>query len=101
MISEGIHSLVDTGNGCSILRGIHSSRQPADKSNPFGYGKSLYFWTVIVAVSIFGIGWGMSLYEGISYIHHITPDTEKGDPTAAYLVLDISLLVEGISFTIA
>jgi cation diffusion facilitator family transporter len=101
MISEGIHSLVDTGNGCLVLLGIHSSRQPADESNPFGYGKSLYFLTVIVAVSIFGIGGGMSLYEGISYIHHITSDTEMGDPTAAYLVLAISLLVEGISFTIA
>jgi cation diffusion facilitator family transporter len=101
MISEGIHSLVDTGNGCLVLLGIHSSKQPADESHPFGYGKSLYFWTVIVAVSIFGIGGGMSLYEGISYIRHITPDTEMGDPTAAYLVLAISLLVEGISFTIA
>jgi cation diffusion facilitator family transporter len=101
MISEGIHSLVDTGNGCLVLLGIKSARQPADESHPFGYGKALYFWTVIVAVSIFGIGGGMSLYEGISYIRHITPETEMGDPTAAYIVIAISLVIEGISFMIA
>ncbi|MGB9175815.1 MAG: cation diffusion facilitator family transporter [Methanoregula sp.] len=101
MISEGIHSLVDMGNGCLVLLGIKSARQPADESHPFGYGKSLYFWTVIVAVSIFGIGGGMSLYEGISYIRHITPDTQMGDPTATYIVIAVSLVVEGISFIIA
>jgi cation diffusion facilitator family transporter len=101
MIAEGIHSIVDTGNGCLVLLGMHSAKQPADETHPFGYGKSLYFWTVIVAVSIFGIGGGMSLYEGISYIRQITPETEMGDPTAAYIVLAISLLVEGMTFLIA
>jgi cation diffusion facilitator family transporter len=101
MIAEGIHSIVDTGNGCLVLLGMKRALQPADESHPFGYGKALYFWTNIVAISIFGIGGGMSLYEGISYIRHVTPTTEMGDPTAAYIVLGICFLIEGGSFTIA
>jgi len=101
MISEGIHSLVDTGNGGLVLHGLKKARHPSDESHPFGYGKSLYFWTHIVAISIFGIGGGMSVYEGISHIRHVAPTTELGDPTAAYLVLGISLLVECGSFTVA
>ena len=101
MISEGIHSLVDTGNGCLVLLGMNRAKQPADESHPFGHGKSLYFWTNIVAISIFGIGGGMSLYEGISHIRHVAPAAQMGDPTAAYIVLAISFLVEGGSFTVA
>lgn len=101
MISEGIHSIVDTGNGCLILLGMNRARQPADESHPFGHGKSLYYWTHIVAVSIFGIGGGMSLYEGVSHILHVAPATQMGDPTLAYIVLAISLFVEGGSFTVA
>ncbi|MDD1677893.1 MAG: cation diffusion facilitator family transporter [Methanomicrobiales archaeon] len=101
MISEGIHSLVDTGNGCLVWHGMNRARQPADESHPFGYGKALYFWTNIVAIIIFGIGGGMSLYEGISHIRHVAPDTQMGDPTAAYIVLGISLIIEGITFSIA
>ncbi|MEI7827377.1 MAG: cation diffusion facilitator family transporter [Euryarchaeota archaeon] len=101
MISEGIHSIVDTGNGCLVLLGMNRAKQPADESHPFGYGKSLYFWTHIVAVSIFGIGGGMSLYEGLLHIRNVTPAAQMGDPTAAYIVLAISFLVEGGSFTVA
>src|SRR5512138_859022 len=101
MIAEGIHSLVDMGNGCLVLFGMRQARQPADELHPFGYGKSLYFWTNIVAISIFGIGGGMSLYEGISAIRTVVPGEAMGDPTAAYIVLGISLLVEGASFTVA
>lgn len=101
MISEGIHSIVDTGNGGFLLLGMKRARQPADESHPFGYGKSLYFWTHIVAVSIFGIGGGMSVYEGISHILKVTPTTEMGDPTVAYIVLAISFIVEGGSFSVA
>ncbi|MCU0861295.1 MAG: cation diffusion facilitator family transporter, partial [Methanomassiliicoccales archaeon] len=101
MISEGIHSLVDTGNGILLLVGLKRAARPADEGHPFGHGRSLYFWTNIVAISIFGIGGGMSLYEGISHIRHVAPNAEMGDPTAAYIVLGISLLVEGASFTIA
>jgi cation diffusion facilitator family transporter len=101
MISEGIHSVVDTGNGLLLLLGLKDASKPADATHPFGHGKSLYFWTNIVAISIFGIGGGMSLYEGISYVSSVTPSTELGDPTAAYIVLAIALVVEGASFTIA
>ena len=101
MISEGIHSLVDTGNGCLVLLGMNRAKQPADESHPFGYGKSLYFWTNIVAISIFGIGGGFSLFEGISNIRHVVPGAHMSDPTAAYVVLALSFLVEGASFTVA
>jgi cation diffusion facilitator family transporter len=101
MIAEGIHSLVDTANGVLVLHGMNRARRPADESHPFGYGKSLYFWTVIVAISIFGIGGGMSLYEGISYLRHVAPGAEMGDPTSAYIVLAISFVIEGIVFTVA
>lgn len=101
MISEGIHSLVDTGNGGLVMLGMKQATKPADESHPFGYGKSLYFWTQIVAISIFGIGGGMSLYEGISHIRHVAPAADMGDPTAAYIVLAIALLVEGGSFSVA
>lgn len=101
MISEGIHSLVDTGNGCLVLLGMKRSRQPADETHPFGYGKSLYYWTHVVAVSIFGIGGGMSVYEGISHIRHVAPTAVMGDPTVAYIVLAISFILEGSSLMVA
>jgi cation diffusion facilitator family transporter len=100
MISEGIHSLVDMGNGCMVLLGMNRAKQPADSSHPFGYGKSLYFWTNIVAISIFGIGGGMSVYEGISHIRNVVPGVQLGDPTAGYVVLALSLVVEGGSFIV-
>lgn len=101
MISEGIHSLVDTGNGGLLLLGMKSSTREADPEHPFGYGKSLYFWSLVVAVSIFGIGGGMSLYEGVSHIRHVAPEVVLGNPMANYIVLAISFLVEGTSFTVA
>jgi len=101
MISEGIHSVVDTGNGTLLLLGIKRAKEPADESHPFGHGKSLYFWSNIVAISIFGIGGGMSVYEGISYLRHVAPDAELGDPTVAYIVLAICFLIEGSSFMVA
>lgn len=101
MISEGIHSLVDTGNGTLLLHGMKQARVPADANHPFGHGKALYFWTLVVSVSIFGIGGGMSLYEGISHIRHVAPEAIHSDPTANYIVLAIALVVEGWSFSVA
>lgn len=98
MIAEGIHSLVDTGNGTLLLLGIKESKRPADDQHPFGYGKSLYFWSLIVAMSIFGIGGGMSLYEGITHLQHPSALT---NPTWNYVVLAIAFVVEGASFTVA
>lgn len=101
MISEGIHSLVDTGNGGLLLHGMSRAKRPADEGHPFGHGKALYFWTLVVSVSIFGIGGGMSLYEGISHIRHVAPEALSGDPTVNYIVLAIALVVEGWSFSVA
>ena len=101
MISEGIHSLVDTGNGGLLLFGMKRAAIPADRDHPFGHGKALYFWSLVVAVSIFGIGGGMSLYEGISHIRHVAPGGHMSDPTVNYIVLGIALVIEGFSFSIA
>jgi cation diffusion facilitator family transporter len=68
MISEGIHSLVDTGNGALMLLGIHKSQKAPDFEHPFGHGKELYFWSLIVSIAIFAVGCGMSVYEGITHL---------------------------------
>ena len=94
MLSEGIHSLVDTGNSGLLLYGIKQSERPADAEHPFGHSKELYFWGLIVAVLIFAIGGGMSFYEGIKHIQH--PETLE-DAGWNYVVLGISLLFEGIA----
>jgi cation diffusion facilitator family transporter len=101
MISEGIHSLVDTGNGGLLLYGMKRAKKPADMLHPFGYGKALYFWTLVVSISIFGIGGGLSLYEGISHIRHVAPGMEMYDPTINYIVLGLATLIEGWSFSVA
>ena len=84
MISEGIHSVVDTGNGGLLFYGLNRGARPADEHHPFGHGMEVYFWSLIVAVSIFGIGGGMSIYEGITHIRHPAP---LENPTINYVVL--------------
>ncbi len=92
MLSEGIHSLVDTGNGLLLLLGIHLSKRPADREHPFGYGAELYFWSLIVAVLIFGVGGGVSMYEGVLHLLH---PVEVSRPTVNYIVIAIAIVFEG------
>jgi cation diffusion facilitator family transporter len=98
MLSEGIHSVVDTGNGLLLLWGIRRSRRPPDPSHPFGHGKELYFWTLIVAILIFAVGGGMSVYEGIVHLRH---PSELKDPTWNYVVLALAAVFEGFAWTVA
>ena len=84
MLSEGIHSTVDAGNGMLLLVGIDRSQRAATAEHPFGHGKELYFWSLIVAVLIFGVGGGVSAYQGIVHILHPEP---MGDPAWNYVVL--------------
>ena len=95
MLSEAIHSLVDTGNGALILLGIRNSRKPPDVEHPFGHGRELYFWTLMVGVFIFGVGGGMSVYEGLTHIMH--PTTIE-DAKWSYIVLGLSAVFESISW---
>jgi cation diffusion facilitator family transporter len=98
MISEGIHSTVDTTNQLLLLYGIKRSKKPADESHPFGYGKELYFWSFVVSILIFGLGGGLSIYQGI--VHIMEPEVMK-DPFWNYIVLVLSLIFEGTSLFIA
>jgi cation diffusion facilitator family transporter len=98
MLSEGVHSVVDTGNQALLLLGIRQSRQPADEAHPFGHGKELYFWALIVAIILFGVGGGISFYEGI--VHLRAPEPLQ-DPTVNYIVLGVAAAFETVAFTIA
>ena len=95
MLSEGIHSLVDTGNGGLMLLGIHKSQQAPDFEHPFGHGKELYFWSLIVAIAIFAVGCGMSMYEGITHLIHPEP---IGKAAWNYAVLGFAVVFEGSSW---
>jgi len=98
MLSEGIHSLVDTGNGALLLLGVRNSKRPPDLKHPFGHGMEVYFWSLIVAILIFALGGGMSVYEGVTHIQHPNP---IGDPTWNYVVLGLAIVFESISFYFA
>ncbi len=98
MLSEGIHSLVDTGNGFLLLYGIKASKKAPDEEHPLGHGKELYFWSLIVAVLIFAIGGGMSFYEGLEHLKHPEP---IGDPTLSYIVLIAAMIFEGFALVLA
>lgn len=98
MLSEAIHSVVDTGNQGLLLWGIKRSKRPADAFHPFGYGMELYFWTFVVAILIFAVGAGVSLYEGI---HKLQATEPIKSPIINYIVLGLAMIFEGAAWTIA
>ena len=98
MLSEGIHSLVDTGNQSLLLYGMKRAKRPADEKHPFGYSSEIYFWAFVVAILIFAVGSGVSIYEGIQKV--ITPHPIT-DPTINYIVLGLAFVFEGIAWSIA
>ena len=98
MLSEGVHSLVDTGNGGLLLYGMHRAARPADRTHPLGHGRELYFWSFIVALLVFALGAGVSLYEGI--VHIMAPEPVV-NTKVNYIVLGLSFLFEGSSWLVA
>jgi len=98
MMSEGIHSLVDTGNQLMLLHGMKRAAKPPDDDFPFGYGKEIFFWSFIVAILIFALGGGISIYEGIQHIRHPEPIS---NPLVNYIVLTLALLFEGAAWYFA
>jgi len=98
ILAEAIHSTVDAGDGALLLLGMRLSRRPPDATHPFGHGRELYFWSLIVAVVIFGLGGGMSIYEGILHLLRPEPITK---PAWNYGVLGVAAVFEGISWGIA
>ena len=98
MLSEGIHSLVDTGDGVLLLVGMRLADRRADERHPFGYGKELYFWSLIVAVLIFGVGGGVSIYEGILRLLDPRPMEDAG---WSYAILAAAAVFEGTSLAIS
>ena len=98
MLTEGVHSLVDSGNQVLLLYGQHRAQRPADRLHPFGYGRELYFWAFIVAILIFAVGAGVSVYEGWQHIREPEP---LRDPLINYIVLGVAFLLEGSSWTLA
>jgi cation diffusion facilitator family transporter len=98
MLSEAVHSLVDTGNEGLLLYGMRRSRRRPDAEHPFGYGRELYFWSFIVALLLFGLGCVASVAQGINHILHPHPVEHPG---AIYTVLGLSLLFEGGTWLVA
>jgi len=98
MLSEGIHSVVDTGNQILLLYGIRQSKKPPDEQFPFGHGKEIYFWSFVVAILIFAVGAGVSIYEGVQHI--LVPKPIK-TPSINYFVLALAMVFEGAAWYFA
>jgi cation diffusion facilitator family transporter len=97
MLSEGIHSVVDTANELLLLLGVHRSKKPADEAHPYGHGKEIYFWGLIVAMVLFGVGGGLSVYEGIA---DIAARHWLADPTWNFVIIGCAFVFEGTSLVI-
>lgn len=98
MLTEGFHSVVDSFNQLLLLYGQHRGRRPPDEAHPFGYGRELYFWSFVVAILIFGVGAGVSIYEG--WAHWKDPEDLR-DPLVNYIVLGVAFALEGGSWFLA
>ena len=98
MLSEAVHSLVDTGNEILLLYGQRRSARPPDEIHPFGYGRELYFWCFVVALLIFALGAGISIYEGVIHIRHPQPITK---PSINFVVLGLAFVFESASWWVA
>ena len=98
MLSEGVHSIVDTGNEILLLYGYHRAERPPDARHPLGYGRELYFWSFIVALLLFALGAGVAFYEGVS---HILEPVPVRSVLANYVVLGFAFLFEGSSWLVA
>ena len=94
MVTEGVHSLVDSANHVLLLYGTKQSRKGADAIHPLGYGRELYFWSFVVAILVFALGAGVSIYEGILHLLHPEP---TGDVTVAFIVLGVAAALESWS----
>lgn len=95
MFSEAVHSAVDTGNQVLMLYGLHRATKPPDYRHPYGYGRELYFWCFVVALLIFALGAGISIYQGVTHIRDAEPITR---PIVNYVVLGLAFVFEGISW---
>ncbi len=98
MLSEAIHSLVDTGNQVLLLLGLRRAQKPADERFPYGHGKEIYFWGFIVAISIFAVGAGVSIYEGVRHLLH---PGHIENPLVNYIVLSLAMVFEGAAWVFA
>ncbi len=98
MLSEGVHSLVDTGNQGLMLLGLHRAKKQPDAKHPFGYGMEVYFWSFMVAVLIFALGSGISIYEGI---HAILEPRAISEPIWNYSILSLGIIFEGWAWSVA
>ncbi|HYU42871.1 MAG TPA: cation diffusion facilitator family transporter [Vicinamibacteria bacterium] len=98
MLSEAVHSLVGTGNEVLLLHGLRRAARPADQAHPFGHGREIYFWSFVVALSVFALGAGVSVYEGILHIRDPEPIIR---PAVNYVVLALALVFEGASWRVA
>ena len=98
MLTEGVHSVVDSGNQVLLLWGQHRAKKPPDEIHPFGYARELYFWSFVVAILIFAVGAVVSVYEGYQHFAHPEPPL---DPLINYVVLGVSFVMEGTSWTLA
>jgi cation diffusion facilitator family transporter len=98
MFSEGIHSVVDTGNQMLLLYGLKQAKKPADDRFPFGHGKEIYFWSFVVAIMIFAVGAGISIYEGT---HRLLNPTPIDNILINYIVLTLAMIFEGAAWFFA